>query len=207
MLQARWKQIGVTRRNQDQKAWKEFKKQGDIVFNNVQQLRQGKRDETDQQLNAYRDIIKDILKLARTAKDLAEADQQFSVLQDNYAELPELPPTLPEKLIEGIQRDYQKACDQFDACHSRIINNKHLQQIESLRLKAKLCAQQESLGESPSEKQLQDIESQWDAIELKDAALTRRIEKRRNSAQSIIDRDAITAERKMLCIKLEIAKI
>ncbi|MCK4674940.1 MAG: DUF349 domain-containing protein, partial [Gammaproteobacteria bacterium] len=205
MLQTRWKQIGVTRRNPDQKAWTEFKKQGDIVYQKVQQLRQGQREETDQQLNAYRDIIKDIQKLASTAKDLAEADHLFAVLQAKYDDLPELPRELPEKLAEGIQRDYRKACDLFDECHSRIINSKHAQQIERLRQKAKLCALQESLGESPSEEQLQQLSQQWDAIELLDPVLSRRIEKRRSSAQATIDRDAIGAERRMLCIQLEIA--
>jgi exonuclease SbcC len=234
-LQTRWKQIGITRRKEDQKAWTEFKKQGDLVYDKVQELRQGKREKTDQQINAYRDIIKDIKKLASTAKDLAEADQLFTALQAKYTELPELqlpethgsesngpdsyrseshrpesrrpqtPGQLPEKLAEGIQRDYRKACDQFDECRSRIINNKHVRQIDALRQKADLCALQEALGASPSEEQLQEISQQWDAIDLHDSVLSRRIEKRRNSAQAAIDRVAITAERRMLCIQLEIA--
>ena len=229
-LQTRWKQIGITRRKEDQKAWTEFKKQGDLVYSKVQELRQGNREKTDQQINAYRDIIKDIQKLARTAKDLVEADQLFAVLQTKYAELPELqlPEThgpdsyrsdshrseshrpqstgqLPEKVAEGIQRDYRNACDQFDECHSRIIDSKHSQQIDALRMKANLCALQEALGESPSEEQLQEISQQWDAIALHDSALSRRIEKRRNAAQAAIDRVAIGAERRMLCLQLEIA--
>ncbi len=229
-LQTRWKQIGITRRKEDQKAWTEFKKQGDIVYHKVQQVRQGNREKTDQQINAYRDIIKDIQKLARTATDLAEADQLFAVLQAKYAELPELqlaesnrpeahgpdsfrpephrPQSsgqLPEKVAEGIQRDYRNACDQFEECHARILNSKHSQQIEALRMKAKLCALQEALGESPSEEQLQEISQQWDAIELHDTVMSRRIEKRRNSAQAAIDRVAIGAERRMLCLQLEIA--
>ena len=229
-LQSRWKQVGITKRKQDQKAWTEFKKQGDLVYNKVQELRQGNREKTDQQINAYRDIIKDIQKLARTAKDLVEADQLFAVLQAKYAELPELqlPEThgpdsyrsdshrseshrpqsigqLPEKVAEGIQRDYRNACDQFDECHSRIIDSKHSQQIDALRMKANLCALQEALGESPSEEQLQEISQQWDAIELHDSALSRRIEKRRNAAQAAIDRVATGAERRMLCLQLEIA--
>ena len=234
-LQTRWKQIGITKRNQDQKAWTEFKKQGDLVFNKVQELHQGQKEKTNQQVNAYRDIIKDIQQLASTAKNLAEADQLFSALQVKYAELPELPlpethggeskgpdsyrseshrpeprrhlapGQLPEKLAEGIQRDYRKACDQFDECRSRIIKNKHGQQIDALRQKADLCALQEALGESPPAEKLQEIAQQWDAIELHDAALSRRIEKRRNSAQTAIDRVAIGAERRMLCLQLEIA--
>ena len=72
-------------------------------------------------------------------------------------------------------------------------------------MKAKLCALQEALGESPSEEQLQEISQQWDAIELHDSVMSRRIEKRRNSAQDAIDRVAIGAERRMLCLQLEIA--
>lgn len=203
-LQARWKQVGVTRRGEDQKAWKLFKKQGDIVYNKVQELRQGQRDETDQQLNAYREIIKAIQHLARTANDLADADQQFSELQANYKALPELPPQLPEKLLEGIDRDYRKACDQFDLCHSRIIKSRHNQQHEALRQKASLCTRLEALAASASEQQLQEISQQWDSIELHDSALLRRIEERRTSAQSDIDREVIGTERRLLCIRLEI---
>lgn len=214
-LQIRWKQIGITKRNQDQKAWTEFKKQCDIVYNKVQELRQGKRDKTDQQINAYKDIIKDIKKLARTANNLGEADQLFTILQAKYAELPELqlpksnrPQStgqLSEKLAEGIQRDYRNACDQFEECHSRIVNSMRAKQIDALRLKANLCAQLEALGESPSEEQLQEISQQWDSIDLHDSVLSSRIEKRRNSAQTVIDRVAIGAERRLLCIQLEIA--
>jgi exonuclease SbcC len=204
-LQTRWKQIGITRRNQDQKAWTAFKKQGDIVYSKVQELRQGQREEIDQQLNAYREIISDIQNLARTASDIAEADQQFSVLQANYVALPELPRQLSEKLAQGIQRDYRNACDQYDNSHSRIIKDRHKRQIEALRLKANLCTQQEALGVSPTEQQLQEISQQWDSIELQNAELSRRIEVRRNTAQSALDRAAIEAERRMLCIQLEIA--
>ena len=204
-LQTRWKQIGVTRRNQDQKAWTSFKKQGDIVYNKVQESRQGQRDEIDQQLNTYREIIKDIKKLARTASDLDEAVQQFSVLQERYATLSELPRELPEKLAAGIQRDYRNACDQYENCHSQIIKNRHSRQIDALRMKANLCAQQEALGASPSERKLKEISQQWDSIELLNVEFSRRIEARRDIARCTIDRVAVGAERRMLCIQLEIA--
>ena len=204
-LQTRWGQIGITRRNQDQKAWTAFKKQGDIVYASVQALRQGQREETDQQLNTYRDLIKQIQKLARTATDLADADQQFTILQASYAALPELPRELPEKLLEGIQRDYRNACDLYDNSHTRIIKNRHNRQIDALRQKANLCVQLEALGTSPSDQKLQDIALQWDSIELHQTELARRIEARRNTAQSTLDRAEIGAQRRLLCIQLEIA--
>jgi exonuclease SbcC len=206
LLQGRWKQIGVTPRNQDQKAWVEFKKQGDLVYSKVQALRQEQRQETDQQLKAYRDIIKHIQNLASTATDLAEADKRFAQLQADYDALPELPPQLPEKLTEGIQRDYRNACDLYDRSHSRIVTNGQNQQIELLRLKANLCAQLEALGTSPPESQLQEITQQWQSIELHNADFLRRIEARRITAQDAVDRASIGAERRLLCIQLEIVK-
>jgi len=215
-LQFQWKQVGVTRRKDDQKAWTEFKKQGDQVFNQIKEIRQGQRDETDQQLNAYREIIKAIQGLAKTATELSEADQQFSALQVSYDELPELPQQLPEKMTEGIQRDYRNACSQFDECHVRIIGSNHKRQLDALRRKANLCTQLEAhftahLGESPEQqqleqKQLEQIAQQWDSIELDDLELSSRIEARRKTSETLIDRTTITAERRLMCIKLEIAK-
>lgn len=205
MLQSRWKQVGITRRNQDQKAWREFKEQGDIVYNKVQELRQGLRNETDQQLNAYRAIIKEIQQLAKTASNMAEADQQFSKLQTSYAELPELPTQLPEKLVDGIRRDYGKACDQYQDSHSRMIRSRRNQEIESLRLKADLCVRLEALSSSVSDAELEEISQQWNSITLSSNDLSRRIEARRSAAQSDLNRVELSAERRLLCIQLEIA--
>ena len=88
--------------------------------------------------------------------------------------------------------------------HARIMKNRHKQQIDALRIKADICAQLEALGPSPTEQQLQELSRQWDSIELQNGELSRRIEARRNKAQSSMDRAAIEAERRMLCIKLEI---
>lgn len=203
-LQTKWKQIGVTRRSEDQKAWKVFKKHSDIVYNKVQELRQKLRNETDQQLDANRNIIKAISQLAKSVNDLSEADQQFSELQTSYNQLLKLPQHLPEKLLESIRRDYRSACDQFDNCRSRIIKGKHNRQLDGLRQKASLCNQLEVLAASASEQQLKAISHQWDSIELNNPALAQRIEARREQASAVIDRGAITAERRMMCIKLEI---
>ncbi len=202
-LQARWKNTGITRRHEDQQAWTQFKKYSDIVYSNIQQLRQQHKQETDQQLNAYQNIIKAIEKLASTAKDLTEADQLFATLQSSYAELPELP-ALPEKLLAGIKRDYQHACDKFDQRHTQIISNRHNRQIKALHQKADLCAQLEALGKTSAGESIQAIEQQWNAIDLHDSTLSHRIEKRRQTAHMEIDRTAISQQRRLLCIQLEI---
>ncbi len=209
-LQHRWKQIGVTRRKDDQKAWTEFKKQGDQVFGKIQEIRQGQRDEIDQQLNAYRDIIKAIQTLAKTATELSEADHQFSDLQASYDELPDLtklPQQLPEKMIEGIQRDYRNACSQFDECHDRIINQYTRRTTGRASTQSgPLYPTGSAMVRSPDQKKLEQITQQWDAIKLHDSELSNRIEARRKAAETDIDRSKITAERRLMCIKLEIAK-
>jgi exonuclease SbcC len=204
-LQTQWKLIGTVKRNQEERAWTKFKKQTDLVYSKLQELRQEKRGATELQLGAYGKLVKDIHQLAGTAQDLIEADRQFAALEAQYNALPELPVQLPEKLREGIQRDYRNACRQFSESRSRIINNLHANRIKALRQKADLCVRLEALGKSPSEEALREVAQQWDAIELNDAALSRRIEARRNSAQADTDRMAIGEERRMLCIKLEIA--
>jgi hypothetical protein len=204
-LQEQWKRIGSAKRNQEQKAWLKFKEQTDLVYNKLQGSRREQRDITDRQLGAYGKIVKDIQQLAATAQDLVEADRQFAALEAQYNALPELPGQLPEKMREGMQRDYRNACRQFSESRSRIINNKHGQKMNALRQKAELCARLESMGKSPSEDELREIAQQWDSIVLSDAALARRIEARRNSAQADMDRIAVGEERRMLCIKLEIA--
>jgi hypothetical protein len=204
-LQIRWKNVGITKRNADQKVWKEFKKQGDIVFNNVQAIRKEQRNEVDQQLDAYRSIIRQINSLAKSARELSQSSQEFTQLQSQYAELPELPENLPEKLTKGIQQDYGKACEQYDMAHQRIMNKKHNEQIDALRQKAELCAQLESLGESASDDEVEKIALQWNDIELKDTQLEKRIETRRKAAQKPANREDIGTQRRMLCIQLEIA--
>ena len=84
------------------------------------------------------------------------------------------------------------------------MSDRHRQQIDALRAKADICARLEALGSSPSEQQLQELSRQWDSIELENVELSRRIEARRNQAQTAIDKAAIGEERRMLCIKLEI---
>ena len=205
MLQTRWKQVGITRRKDDQKAWKAFRKQADLVYDRLQALRKSHRDEVDQQLDGYRRIIREIEHLSKKASDLAEADHQFAELQQQYQALPDLPRSIPEKLAQGIDRDYQRACDRFDRRHQDIVDQLHARQIDALRQKAELCTRLEALNGSGDEQALAEINQSWDSIELHDSELLRRIEQRRASAGESLDREAIGEQRRLFCIQVEIA--
>ena len=137
-------------------------------------------------------------------------------MQASYAELPDLtklPQQLPEKLTEGIQRDYRNACAQFDECHTRIISSMRKQQLDALRRKAELCTQLEAVftadqGASPDQQQLEKIKQQWDAIDVRMMqSISSRIEARREAAQNghwIARRSQQNVV--LMCIQLEIAK-
>ncbi|NNE64128.1 MAG: DUF349 domain-containing protein, partial [Gammaproteobacteria bacterium] len=204
-LQNRWSQVGITRRKQDQKVWLEFKGYCDDVYNNLKSLRRSVRQEHDQQLDSYRKIIRDIQNLAKKAKDMAEADQQFRKIQQEFQELPELPSQIPAKLADAIRRDFAGACAQFEKRRQQMAGDERAQQREALWQKAYLCQQLEAAAQSSSEINLEKFSEQWQAIALDDAALCKRVEARRESADSDLDRAAIGAERRMLCIQLEIA--
>ncbi len=204
-LQARWSQVGITRRKQDQKAWVEFKSHCDTVYNEMKSLRRSVREVNDQKLNSYRRIIQQIQKLAKNASNLAKADHQFRELQDEYHQLPELPEQIPQTLIDGIRRDFVKACGQYEKRQQQIEGNQQLQQIQALREKAGLCEQLEANNLSSCRVNLEQIAEQWQAIVLDNPALDKRIELRRESTGSDLDRAEIGVERRMLCIRLEIA--
>jgi hypothetical protein len=204
-LQSRWTQVGITRRKQDQKVWKEFKGYCDTAYDNLKSLRRGVRQGHDQQLDTYRKIIRDIQTLANKTTDKVDADRQFGEMQQDFEQLPELPSQIPQKLVDGIFRDFTKACAQFEKRQQKLALDKFAQQRDALWQKAYLCQQLEAAAQSSSQINLEKFSEQWQAIVLDDPALSKRIESRRESAGSDLDRAAIGAERRMLCIQLEIA--
>jgi len=53
---------------------------------------------------------------------------------------------------------------------------------------------------------VEEINKQWDSIQLDDREFEKRISSRRDSAKTELDRKKISKERRIMCIKLEIAK-
>ena len=203
-LQARWKQVGVTRRKDDQKAWKQFKTATDAVYEKIQGIRQEKRDEENQQLDGYRTIIKQIQSLAKSAKDLAEADHNFERLQSEYQALPALPKGLPEKLLESLEKDYKRACDFYGKSRDRILEAASKEELAALKEKARLCAELEKLAfETNKESDIESLKSDIQDIQIQDKALQRRFQIRVSSALEQ-DKSDVTERRRLICIDLEI---
>ena len=203
-LQARWKQVGITRRKDDQKVWKQFREQGDRVYETLKSMRTLQQKSLDEQAQRFHSVTREIHQLAKSVQSLADIDHSFEQLRQQYEEL-ELPADAPEKLVKGLRRDYRKACDQVEQAREKIVRNQRGEQIEALRKLAQLCARLEALGADPGDEAASSIEEEWGQITLQDHALTKRIETRRQAASQPRDLEAIAAARKLFCIRVEIA--
>ncbi len=204
-LQKNWSEVGITRRKDDQKLWKKFKRTTDAIYANIQGQRKAKRAAEDEQLNAYRKLIKQMQSLAKTAGDLTALDSGFEELKAKYQNLPELPKDLPEKLITGINKDYQRASADCQKAHDRLIQKGKNQAWEVLAKKAALCSQLENLrcrGDVASEK-LSKVREQMDAQVVNDKELTKHFMQRLNKLD-VTDRSKYSELRRRLCIDLEI---
>ena len=204
LFQSRWQQVGVTRRQQDQAAWKHFKAAGDRVYENVTAQRNEKRAIEDQQIGAYKGIIKDIHSLAKSATNLAEADPKFEELTERYASLPALPKNLPEKLIERLENDFRRAGEAYSQAHDRLIQASKDEVINTLIKKAELCSQLELAVTKEDASRISELEAALTQIEIADKALDKRFETRLNAAKDI-NKSAASQARQLLCIELEIA--
>jgi len=203
VFQGRWQQIGVTRRKQDQEAWKLFKAAGDRLYENVKSLRNEKRANEDEQIGAYRDIIKQIYALAKSATNLAEADTRFDELSESYASLPPLPKNLPEKLINRLESDFRRAGEDFSKTHDRIIQASKDNVLNALGEKATLCGQLEAAISQGNTAAISELEQTLEQLEISDKALEKRFESRLNSVRDT-DKSAANEARTLLCIELEI---
>ncbi len=204
LFQSRWKKIGITRRKQDQKAWKQFKTATDAIYEKLQGERKAKRAEEDSQLEVYRDVTRKVRALSKTATDLAQADTEFDQLQADYKALPPLPKNLPEKLTIGLSKDFKRACDAFSKTRTRIKKQVRDQAMQALRDKATLCYELENAS---SDEDIDRLTKAIEEIELNDNALNKRFAERLSAAkQGTTEQARNDAQnaRESLCLDLEI---
>ena len=203
LIQTRWKQIGITRRKDDQAAWAEFKSVTDAIYEKIQSVRQAKRDEENEQLDSYRSPIKRIHSLAKDAKDLAESDHLFEQLQAQYQDLPPLGKGTSEELIKNLDKDYQRACDAYAKSRDRMLDASSKEEMIALAEKARLCTELEKLAGSDDKNQTDQLRSDIDEIEIRDRKIQKQFEQRLEAA---LEKDKSEAGelRRTLCIELEI---
>lgn len=204
LFQGRWKQIGVTRRKQDQALWKEFKRKSDAVYEKISSIRSDRRAKEDDQLKLYKNIINEISSLARNAKTLAQADSQFDDLQQRYQSLPPLPRELPEKLIERLENDYNRSQTAFSVGREKLITKARDAQFNQLKLKASLCSELEfSVANKANAADIEELKASINDIELADKEWENGIQQRLSKVEGH-DKSSANDHRQRLCIELEI---
>ncbi len=203
LFQSRWKQVGITRRKQDQEAWGRFRSASDHVFDKVKSMRNERRSVDDKKIAAYRDIIEQIHSLSKSATNLAESDLEFNKLCENYKLLPLLPKTLPDKLVERLESDFQRAGDVYSKAHDRIIQASKDNTINKLREKAALCTRLEAVIIDKRNDEASDLQQKIEAIIVDDKTLNKRFDTRLKAATEV-DKTAANKARTLLCIDLEI---
>ncbi len=202
-IQSKWKQVGLTRRSQDQKAWVKFKASSDAVYQKIQDLRQAKRSVEDEQVAAYKQIHTKIHTLAKSTQDLAVSDKEFAALEEEYKALPPLPNGLPEKLIERLKKEYAQACNAYDGAKQRLDQAKLDKELDVLATKAQLCAELEQLPEQAEPSEVSALQDKINNLELSNKRYRKRFSKRLEKARDT-DRASYTSARRMFLIDCEI---
>lgn len=202
-IQSKWKQVGLTRRSQDQKAWVKFKASSDAVYQKIQDLRQAKRSVEDEQIAAYKQIHTQIHALAKSTQDLAVSDKEFAALEAQYKDLPALPPGLPEKITERLNKEYAQACNAYDGAKERLDRAKVDNEIAILVSKAQLCSELEQLPEDAEEGVVSALKEKINSLELSNKGYAKRFATRLDKARDS-GREGYSAARRMLLIDCEI---
>ena len=203
LFQSRWKQVGVTRRKQDQAAWLKFKAASDAIYAQVQDTRKVKRDEQDQELNAYRNVINAITALTKSSNTLSELEKGVSTLQSDYATLPPFTKNIHEKAIERIDSDYQRALNLVTKASERLIDKQKSNKQSLFKRIAELCSKLEAKSAEQDDDEIASLTTKIDELIVDDKSLQQHFSERLAMAKSI-DREAYTAQRRKLCIELEI---
>ncbi len=210
LFQNRWKQVGVTRRKQDQAAWREFKAASDKVYGQLQEARKAKRSEQDEELDTYRSVINAINTLSKSAEDLNSLDKGLSELQSDYVALAPFSKNIPEKLVEKIDADYKRALNGVSKASDRLTVDLQEKVQTAVKQKADLCSEIEALRmqaktteRADQTNEISRLTEQFQSLVINDKALEQKFEQRLASSH-ITDRVAFTDVRRKLCIELEI---
>ena len=202
-IQSKWKQVGVTKRNQDQAAWVKFKASSDAVYQKIQDLRQAKRSVEDEQIAAYKQIHSQILSLAKSTQDLAVSDKEFEALEAQYKALPALPNNLPEKITERLSKEYAQACNAYDGAKERLDRAKVDKELATLAAKAALCSELEQLPEGAGQAEVLAVQDKINSLELSNNGYAKRFAKRLAKARDI-DREGYSSAQRLFLIESEI---
>ena len=134
---------------------------------------------------------------------MPKSDVEFDTLCEKYKSLPPIPKTLPEKLSDKLENDFQRACEAYSKAHDRIIQTSKDKVIDKLREKATLCTKLELAIKDNKRDEVVELERAINAITIDEKSLAKRFEGRLK-ASALTDKTKANEARRLVCIDLEI---
>lgn len=202
-LQEQWKQIGLTRRHEDQKLWQALQEQTGLVFEKRRASQQQQQQALHDTIEQARHICEQIAALARlNDAALAQSSSDFDRLQAEYKAIT----GIPEKNQQSIKKQFYAACDAYRNQLAGISKRQRQQQLQELARRSALCAQ---LEQHASAENIHAVENAWQQLALPaewEQAIERRRQQSLAAAQNGQSPDFDTNEQLLreLCVELEI---
>ncbi len=206
-LQSVWKTGGIMRRKTDQALWKEFNAACGEIFNTHREHQREHYKSSVAHVTRARAIIDE---LKKAAKGSSFDEKQLQALQDEFHQLPEF----PERDARYLKRDFTRVLNDVEKGRQNASDNSRRAELNRLHHKAELCEQLEAMvGGDPAELEagIASVLDEWQEGEKTDKAEWRKaMNLRRDSIVlhlqngSLPDYEKNTADRRMLCIELEI---
>lgn len=202
-LQDQWKQIGITRRHEDQKLWQALQEQTGLVFEK-RRTRQQEQQQTQQgNIDRAKQLCEQIAALARLDdKALAQSGGEFDRLQADYKSITDI----PEKNQPPIKKQFYAACDAYRQQLAGISQRQQQSQLQELARRAQLCS---ALETQASDSAVAAVREQWQQHSLPaewEQAIEKRLQQAIATAQQGTQPDYSANEQRLrkLCIELEI---
>ncbi|HSC74937.1 MAG TPA: DUF349 domain-containing protein [Pseudomonadales bacterium] len=202
-LQEQWKQIGITRRQEDQKLWQALQEQTNQIFEKRRATQQQQQQTLQDNIDRARQLCEQIAALAKLGDaELSQSGAEFDRLQAEYKAITDI----PEKNQAFLKKQFYAANDAYRQQLAGISQRQHQLQLQELARRAQLCRQLETQA---SEMAITACQEQWQQQSLP-ADWERAIEQRRQQALAAAqngqkpDYHANEQTLRELCIELEI---
>lgn len=192
LLQARWKNIGVTNRYKSNTHWKQFKKAIDALYEKRRSLKQADFAQQDEAAEKAKQIISAINELCKLDDEqLKTSTESFNNLQADFEELGEF----PKNKFKAIKSQYQKACQSYQSHYDGLGSRQSHQQLITLRT----LAEKIDALEAGNTIDIADLEKSTESL---NQQLKSKVVKRLTDTQN--KENKVDDELKLLCIQLEI---
>lgn len=194
-IQSEWKEVGITRRAADQKLWKEFRAQCDLVFARRDQERSAQRESTNEQHKVAQAVI-DELKSLMSRDDPLEKNE-LNQIRGQFKRIK------LDRTGSHLEKEFNRLIKEAESLIKQQLKAGEMQMISELKRKAVICSRLET-GDISAE----EAEAQWDSEITIETDLAEQLDHRRRLAAS----GGFDAERlaknqeaaELICVRMEI---